>query len=185
MGQLCAPNEKPLREALDAPDGFIVSRHREYIERVVRSTHAHTAVFRELIDESTCVLYALSLFQNRTYRAIASNFGGKIFAGRAFMEWLINGHLVEIDEPIPGCLALYFDEGASQHAGFVSHPGRVISQWGMFPVYEHDVCEVPARYGNKLRYFSRPGPGEPLRMFLDYAKTSGISDADIAKVVNA
>jgi hypothetical protein len=55
----------------------------------------------------------------------------------------------------------------------------------MFPVYEHDVCELPARYGDEMRFFSVLGPGEPLRMFLEYAKTRGITDADIAKVVGA
>jgi len=101
------------------------------------------------------------------------------------MEWLINGHVTEMDEPKAGCLALYFDQGVWQHVGLLSHPGRVISQWGLFPVYEHDVCELPARYGNEVQYFSTPGTGEPGRMFLQYAKTQGISDADVAKVVNA
>jgi hypothetical protein len=101
-----------------------VSRHRDYIERVVRSKHSHTVVFRELIDESTCVLYALDLRRDPTYRAIASNFGRKIFAGRAFMEWLINGHVIEIDEPKAGSLALYFDQGVWQHVGLFPHPGR-------------------------------------------------------------
>jgi hypothetical protein len=79
---LCSPDNKPLREALDAPDGFLISRHRDYIERVVRSTHPHTVAFRELIDESTCVLYAFGLVGNRIYRAIVLNFNGQIFAGR-------------------------------------------------------------------------------------------------------
>jgi hypothetical protein len=30
-----------------------------------------------------------------------------------------------------------------QRVGVVSTPGRVISQWGEFPVHEHDVCELP------------------------------------------
>jgi len=59
------------------------------------------------------------------------------------MEWLIKGHLVEIAAPKTGCLAMYSDQGVWQHVGLVVSPGRVISQWGTFPVYEHDVCEVP------------------------------------------
>src|SRR5271170_102179 len=109
MAHLCVPGKKPLRDALDVQNGFIISRHRDYIEREVRRLYPHTVVFRELIAESTCVLYALGLFRDRTYRAIALNFGRKIFAGRAFIEWLINGHLVEIAEANPGSLALYFD----------------------------------------------------------------------------
>jgi hypothetical protein len=98
---------------------------------------------------------------------------------------LIDGHLVEIEQPKAGCLALYFDKGVWQHVGLVSDPGRVISQWGMFPVYDHDVCELPARYGNEVRYFSMPDAGEALRLFVEYTKTQGVSDPDIAKVVTA
>jgi hypothetical protein len=180
MADRCEPTNKSLREALDAPDGFPVSRHREYIERL-RSVHPHTVVFRQAVDQSTCVLYAFSLSRDNTYRAIAGNFDGRVFAGRAFMQWLINGHVVEIDKPTEGCLALYFNEGIWQHVGIVSEPGRVTSQWGLFPVYEHDVCELPARYGAEVRYFSMLAPGEPLRLFLEFAKTQGISDSDIAK----
>jgi hypothetical protein len=61
----------------------------------------------------------------------------------------------------------------------------VISQWGQFPVYEHDVSEVPARYGDEVRYFEMPAQGEPLRLFLEYAKTSGVSDAYMAKTTKA
>jgi hypothetical protein len=116
----CVSNNKSLREALDAPDGFLISQHRDYIERVVRSAHPHTVVFRDLIDESTCVLYAFGLVGNWVYRAVALNFDGQIFAGRGFMEWLIQGHLVEIDNPREGCLALYFDNGAWMHVGVVA-----------------------------------------------------------------
>jgi Nucleotide modification associated domain 3 len=40
---------------------------------------------------------AVRLVGNRIYRAIALNFNGQIFAGRAFVEWLIKGHMIEID----------------------------------------------------------------------------------------
>jgi hypothetical protein len=113
MVRLCACDNKLLRSALDdAPDGLLISRHRDYIQRVVRSAHPHTVAFRELIEESTCVLYAFGLVGNRVYRAIALNFNARIFAGRAFAEWLITGYLVEIDEPKEDCLAMYFDEGS-------------------------------------------------------------------------
>jgi hypothetical protein len=181
MADLCGPNNQALREALDAPDGFPISRHREYIERV-RLVHPHTVVFRQAIGLSTCVLHALGLSDEPVYRAIALNFDGRVFAGRAFMQWLINGHLVEIDKPTDGSLALYFNQGVWQHVGIVSGDRRVTSQWGMFPVYDHDVWESPARYGDEVRYFSMLVPGEPLRLFLEFAKTQGISDSDVARV---
>jgi hypothetical protein len=185
MGYLCTAHNKALREALDAPDGFLVPEHRDYIERTVRTTHPHTVVFRERVDGSTCALYALGLGQDPTYRAVASNFGGKVFAGRGFMEWLVKDHLVEMDDPKPGCLALYFDGEIWRHAEVVTGIARVTSQWGTFPVYEHGACELPARYGDKVRFFSMPSPGEPLEMFLEYAKAEGISDADITQAVKS
>jgi hypothetical protein len=105
MAHLCKPDKDPLREALDVPDDSLFPyQHRAYIERV-RSVHPHTVTFQELIGESTCVLYALGLRNERTYRAIALNFNRQIFAGKAFMEWLVKGHLTEIDGPKEGCLA--------------------------------------------------------------------------------
>jgi hypothetical protein len=184
MAYLCKPDNTPLRVALDAPDGFFISWHRKYIERV-RSVYPHTVAFRELIGESTCVLYALGFRHEPSYRAIALNFDRKIFAGKAFMEWAVKRHLTEIDEPKEGCLALYFNGGIWQHAGVVSVQGRVVSQWGDFPVYEHNVCEAPARYGDEVRYFEMPPRGKPLRLFVEYAKTRGVSDADLAKAMKA
>lgn len=170
MANLSRPNKSHLREALDAPDGTFVSSHRGYIERVGK-VYPHTVIYRVLRDEGTCVTYALGLGDERRYWAIARNFDRKIFAGKAFMEWLIEGRLVEIAEPKEGCLALYFKDGNWQHVGVVSAPGRVLSQWGEFPVYEHDVCEVPARYGDEVRYLEMPARGDSLRLFLEYAKT--------------
>jgi hypothetical protein len=109
----------------------------------------------------------------------------RIFAGKAFVRWLIQGRLVEIDEPKAGCLALYFNDGNWRHIGVVFGAGQVISQWGQFPVYEHDDSEVPARYGVEVRYFEMPAQGEPLRLFLEYGKTSGVSDAYMAKTTKA
>jgi hypothetical protein len=179
------PKSKPLRLALEPPKGLLIFEHRDHVE-AVRKTHPHVIRFRELINQSTCVLYALGLARERAYRAIALDFDGAIFAGKTFMQWLVSGrHLIELDKPKMGCLALYFDNGVWQHIGIVTGPRRVISQWGEFPVYEHDVCEVPARYGDEVRYFEMLDPGEPLRLFLAFAKTQGISDADLAEVIKA
>lgn len=184
MACFCQPDKQPLREALDAPAGLFISQHRAYIEHV-RTVYRHTVIFRRLISESTCVLYALELGEERIYRAIACNFNRRIFAGKTFVEWLVKEHLTEIDEPKEGCLALYFDRQVWQHIGVVSAAERVLSQWGEFPVYEHGVFEVPARYGDEVRYFEMPRRGEPLLLFLEFAKARGVSDAGLAKVLKA
>jgi hypothetical protein len=175
-------NNRLLRAALDLPDGFDRFKHRKAIEDVAR-THAHSVVYRSLVEESTCATHAFGLSKDATYRAVASSFGRKIFAGRAFMEWLL-GTLREIDQPSPGCLALYFSGEIWQHVGVVSSSGRVVSQWGTFPVYEHRVFEIPSRYGDVVRYFEMPSRAETLRLFLEYAKTWSLSDRDIDRAVH-
>ena len=81
-------------------------------------------MYRELLDGSTCAIYALGLYKNPTYRAIATDFGGAVFAGRNFMEWAIRSHFVEIGHPVVGCLAMYFRGNTWRHVGLVSAPGR-------------------------------------------------------------
>jgi len=171
-----------LRAALDAPEGFDRYQHRARTEDV-RHHYPHTVAYRELVEESTCVTYALKLFGDRSYRAIASNFNREVFAGRQFVEWLLQNHLTEMQHAVPGCLALYFHAGVWKHVGVVTGEGRIISQWGTFPVYEHAVLEVPARYGDQVRYFEMLGSGDALRLFLEFCKAIGLSDWDIANAV--
>lgn len=173
-----------LRKALDAPDGFDRFAHRKRTERV-KATHPHSVQYHELVSGSTCLTYALGLYKDDTYRAIAGPaFSYEVFAGKPFVERLLEqGLLVELEQAVPGCLVLYFADGVWKHAGTASLANRVISQWGTFPVYEHETFEVPARYGNQVRYFTMPDTAESLALFVEYAKSLGISDEDIADAV--
>lgn len=176
-------NHRLLRAAIDAPDGFNRLEHRKMVEEVAR-IYPHSIVYRGLKDEGTCVTYALGLTGNAIYRFVAARFQRKIFAGQAFMEWLLQGRLRETEHPYSNCLALYFSDEAWMHVGVVSSPGRVASQWGTFPVYDHAVFDVPARYGDAVRYFHLPDKAEALRMFLEYVKAWGLSDSDIDSIVH-
>ena len=57
-------------------------------------------------------LYALGLSDSRTYRSVVAwaaevLIDNEVRAGNAFMKWLLNGRLREIDEPKAGCLVCY------------------------------------------------------------------------------
>ncbi|MEJ0038739.1 MAG: hypothetical protein WDO68_22130 [Gammaproteobacteria bacterium] len=173
-----------LRIALDAPDGFDRFEHRQRTEDV-KASHAHSVVYREFADGATCLPYALGLSENKTYQAISGDFfHRKIWAGRKFLEWLEkNNRLEEIERLEPGCLALYFADGVWKHAGRAVAGDRVVSKWGEFPVYEHEALEVPARYGEVVRYFGMPRPGDALRLFVEFSKSLGVTDDDIAEAV--
>jgi hypothetical protein len=64
-------------------------------------------------------------------------------------------------------------------AGFVHW--RLISKWGGFPVYDHRLEEVPASYGDEVKFFEAPSEGIGLEWFLEYARATGLSDAEIAE----
>jgi hypothetical protein len=180
-------NLDELRRALDAPEGFDRRKHRARTEGV-RAAFPHSVQYRDLVDGSTCLTYALGLFKDRTYRAVAGkSFRYQIFAGKTFVEWLLeNGHLKEIGTPVAGCLVLYFAEGIWKHAGTAAADRRVISQWGTFPVYEHEVFEVPARYGNQVRYFEMPSAERARELFLQFAKDNyAIKDQDISDALQS
>ena len=176
-------NDK-LRSAIDAPDGFDRLAHRKMIAEVAR-TYPHTIKYRSLEEEGTCATLAFGLTGNAVYRFVAKGYARKIFAGRAFIQWLLKNHLREIDRPIRGCLALYFSGKEWQHIRVVSAPGRIVSQWGTYPVYDHPVLEVPARYGDVVRYFEKPDSAGALRLFLEFAKTWGLSDSEIDWIVQS
>jgi hypothetical protein len=176
-------NDK-LRSAIDAPDGFDRLAHRNMIAEAAR-THPHTIKYRSLEEQGTCATFALGLTGNAVYQFVASGYARKIFAGKAFMQWLLKNHLREIKLPVRGCLALYFSGEEWQHVGVVSAPGRIVSKWGTYPVYDHPALEVPARYGNVLRYFEMPDTADTLRLFLEFAKTWGLSDGEIDWIVQS
>lgn len=166
-----------LRKALNL-EGTLIGKHQAAIATLA-AIHPHTVVFREIVPQSTCAPFALGFTDIDAYRNIAMS---GIFAGKDFMEWLSQNRLTEIHRPTSGCLALYFENDAWKHVGTVTEQGRVISQWGEFPVYEHDVFEVPQTYGGFVRYFTKPVPDDALRLFFEYAKTQGLTDTDIETI---
>ena len=129
-----------LRRALEAPVGFDRFEHRNRTESI-RESFPHSVNYRALVNGTTCLTYALGLFKHPTYLAIAGEFFNyQIFAGKLFVDWLLEGvRLSEISNPAPGALMLYFADGIWRHAGTGTVGHRVISQWGTFPVYEHEL----------------------------------------------
>ena len=92
-------------------------------------------------------------------------------AGKDSIEWLARDHLVELEKPEIGCLALYFHHDVWAHIGVVTAHNRITSQWGTFPIYTHEIFEVPTSYGDAVRYYIRPNDEEAYSLFIEYAKT--------------
>lgn len=171
-----------LRAALNIPPRCDPSKHRDMIEEIAKA-HPHSIVYVELPELSTCAPYALGLWNDPTYEAIRLYFWPQLFAGRDFMEWAIENRFAEIAEPRVGCLAMYFTGTTWQHCGVVSADGRVVSQWNNCPVYSHALFEIPAEYGDVVRYFEKPAAESALGWFTEYAEQRGVSAAEIEEAV--
>ena len=101
------------------------------------------------------------------------------------MAWLIERHLVELDTPVVGCLVCYFAAGRWTHVGVMLAGNRVRSKWGVMPRYEHDMAEVPAEYGQCVRFYERPPPAMARRRFREFALEQGLTERDIEAAIAA
>jgi len=174
-------SNRALRRALNIR-GVPAHQHRLAVERLAE-TQPHTVTFVGERADQTCATYAFHLTDNPTYRTIAVECD--VFAGKKFMLWAIAGRLDEIGEARAGCLVCYFSKAGWQHIGVISESGRVASKWGTFPLYEHDLAEIPTEYGDRVRFFNRPTAYEALSLFLDFARECGLSDENIAHAIIA
>jgi len=119
-------------------------------------------------DDQTRAPFALRLSDAPAYEAVRTRYR-KIFAGSDFMQWLIDRNsLVERGEATTGCLVCYF-ESRWKHVGVCTVGARVTSKWGTYPLYEHELAEVPDLYGDCVRFFERPSRTEALSLFRTYA----------------
>jgi hypothetical protein len=170
---------RALRTALDFPPGTLQGEHAGMV-RALHAAHPHSIVAVPEPAVLTCVPYALGFGENRLYQAIAMEFDPDIFAGRDFVEWLLDGRLHEVNAPKPDLLTLYFSGSVWQHIGLMISPTRVRSKWGTFPVYDHELWQVPASYGDELRFYELKD--DSLSLFVEYARALAV-DKDIDDVI--
>ena len=163
-------NGKALRHHLDEIAGNTTEElhlHRQRVENL-RVENAHTIKY---VDEgggarSDCVEYALEIpgaLINiaATFNAILDDF------------WMA---LPEILRKMPqselsgGHVVLYFDDGKMKHVGRVVQGTRIVSKWGKNPVYDHDLCQVPASYGDEYEFFKQPSVRHITTEFIEFVR---------------
>lgn len=122
----------------------------------------------------TCFMHVVGLYDQEAYVEVAISGDGSIFANSTFIAYLIEqGVLSEKPTAERGDIVLYFRDGSPTHAGIAIGDGRLISKWGIGHLYEHDVYEVPAKYGQEIRYYHRLAPEASLEHFLEFAAQQG------------
>jgi len=166
------------QQITDNPDR---TKHRTLLESL-RTVHPHTVkVLTEPDDDLryNCVLYAFEVERDSELIDLVLACPEEIHTNTDFVGYLIDkGDLVECKEPISGALVVYFHERRIQHIGRVISETRIASKWGVGELYEHDVFDVPERYGDDVRYFNGVGRDGVVERFVEFAEEKGVSFAE-------
>jgi hypothetical protein len=137
------------------------SRHSELLAQLTRQ-HPNAITVLESpqpIRGYTCLVHVFDFTEQPEYEIIVRRSKCRnVFAGANFAHWLFDiGALEEIPSLQPGHLVFYFDDfDCFKHVGIIQQDGRVASKWGTGQLFEHGLFEVPASYGNNVKFFKKP-----------------------------
>ena len=164
-----------LQQVTDVDD---VSKHLVLVEALKpKYMHSLLRVDLEVQDDRyTCAVYAFDLIDDPTYLEIATYGLCKTFAGREFVEYVLENELLtELGDTSQGAgdLAIYFENNEFRHVGRVNIHNRIISKWGKGLLWEHEIWEVPVSYGNEVYFYALPSTCTGLDLFCAYAATQG------------
>ena len=164
-----------LQEVTEVTD---VSKHLALVE-ALQPKHMHSILAVDsnaLVDHYTCAVFAFDLVEDPTYVEIATYGLGNTYAGREFVEYALDNDLLtklaDMSQE-PGVFAIYFDNGRFQHVGKVCRDNRITSKWGEGLLWEHEIWEVPASYGDVVHFYTLPSATVGLDLFCAYATTQG------------
>jgi hypothetical protein len=159
----------PLRN--DLTDGLFAHRHLEKIEDLREVHHHSIRSFYVQIRAFNCFAYAFGLTDDDTHNRCDET---KVYPDARFVHWMrALRRLTEIENPDGrSCVALYFlMDGVTnrcRHAAIRRPDGRMISKWGSYSIYEHDLAEVPSNYGDHVLYIAKPSENEIRELFSTY-----------------
>ena len=96
---------------------------------------------------------------------------GRKIPNSEYMSFLCKGYMTEkvSESPSNGDYVLYFSDQTIVHAGKMES-GRVISKWGRGHIWIHGICEVPAGYGNQVKYYNRLEKTTCIEAFCEWIK---------------
>jgi hypothetical protein len=148
--------------------GETMPRHCDLV-RGLKSTFRHTIQCLGQPVDGNCVTCALDLLE--THRPLVTELQWcGIQAGCDFMRWLVEeDRLTEIPAIREDALVCYFRGGVWQHVGVAIAGGRVGSKWGEYAVFDHRLSEVPADYGDDIRFFVGPSAREAAGLLFEFA----------------
>lgn len=168
---------KRLQEMTEVED---VSRHPALLSKITRDCPNTVAVLESCtpLKRYTCVMHVFDFVEKPDYVAIAKRGFNRVFAGKAFVHWLLDRGLLEkVQWPDAGRgdVVLYFNEqGTFKHAGLIFAGDRLLSKWGTGHLFEHGVLEVPESYRTGLLLVKGVPYEEGYKRFCDFAAENGM-----------
>ena len=148
-----------------------IDGHPSAIEKL-RSEFPHTIQLVERTNPTlprNCYEWALDLSSVLTHWVGELDLP-ELFAGPQFASTLIPQlNAISESDVRNDDLVLYFDEPIPTHAGLATE-SRVISKWGEGHIYKHGFMEVPASYGDTIRFYQRVPSDLATMRFIEYVR---------------
>jgi hypothetical protein len=154
-----------LRRELHAAQKILVPA--TYLEKLdeLKRTFGHRIVpleeGRNQLRRFNCYAYALGVWDHPAYQAMVDAHAEDtltVLNSGVVSGLIAGGYLKEIagKDAKPGDIVGYFYDGQLVHFARVEVEGFVCSKWGANEVHKHQLWEVPASYGDRVRYFQKP-----------------------------
>lgn len=124
----------------------------------------------------TCYSYAFDIWKSRDVRNIMMKHRRELHPIAGFISYLVKNKMLQgkkWEDRKDGDIIIYFDNGQTEHAGKICGE-KVISKWGTVHIWEHDVFEIPKKYGNECKFYLKIEKEMAIRYFLEFAKSKGV-----------
>lgn len=122
------------------------------------------------LDKFTCFMHTFDLIDSTAVTEIARTFK-ETYPNSDFVAYLVSRYLSELPQKdAHDCdVVIYSNDNEITHAGKLKG-GRVVSKWGTGYLWEHDLSEVPAKYGHVIKFYRAIPPVVADEAFVAYAR---------------
>jgi hypothetical protein len=95
-----------------------------------------------------------------------------VYPNSKFVAYLIDHHLTEVSPAAAddGDIVVYFAGAVPKHAGRVDG-SSIVSKWGTAHLWRHRLFEVPAAYGETVRFFRAINSVDSKLAFVRFAQS--------------
>ena len=159
-----------LRQRLDEINGRSpedIALHRKSVEALTGAcSHSITYIEDGGGDKSDCMVHGLGIPLDLVHTTAAFPNIPREFFTLALPRLLKQMPASEVSGER---FVLYFRDGETKHVGLM-HRNRVVSKWGKNPVYEHDISEVPASYGDEYEVLKQPSVRYITNKFIEFVR---------------